>query len=162
VDLNIARISGVDDVGFGLTAGADVVWHFSPGIGAFVGADYAQIKGEDNNTEVQVDYIDIPFGVTFGVAPSVFSRTTHIINLGLYYGIPVGDLEYGNTEIAAENVMGLNFEGHSDFKISDEFFLGFHVQVKYGFKDIVSDDKNPFSTSSKSLTTALGLSMRFL
>lgn len=164
VDLNITRISGVEDIGFGLTAGADAVWHFSPGVGLFAGADYSQIKGEEGNAEVSVDYIDIPFGVAFGVAPSRigYATATHVINLGLYYGVPMTDLKIGNGKVEAENMLGLNFEGHSNFRITDEFFLGFHVQVKYGFKDIVPDNKNPLGTSSKPLTTALGLSMRFL
>lgn len=164
VDLNITRISGVNDVGFGLTAGTDVVWHFSPAVGLFAGLDYSQIKGEESGDEVSVDYIDLPFGMAFGVASSRigYSTATHIVNLGLYYGIPMTDLKVGATKIDAENMLGLNFETHSDFKITDEFYLGFHIQVKYGFRDIIADNKNPFGSSSKPLTTALGLSARFL
>lgn len=164
VGLNITRISGVEDVGFGLTAGADAVWHFSEAVGLFAGLDYSQIKGEEGGQEISVDYVDLPFGIAFGVAPSRigYANATHIINLGLYYGVPLTDLKTGSTKIEAENMLGLNFEGHSNFKITEEFFLGFHVQVKYGFKDIVNDNKNPFGTSSKPLTTSLGLSARFL
>src|SRR5687768_4207018 len=65
VNLNITRIANVSDIGFGLTAGTDLVWHFSPAVGAFIGADYSQIKGEEKGEKISVDYIDIPVGVAF-------------------------------------------------------------------------------------------------
>lgn len=158
--LNITRISGVDDVGFGLTAGADGVWHFSRSVGLFVGADYSQIKGEENGADVSVDYLDIPFGISFGDPSRV--GYTNTINLGLYYGLPLTDLKIGSAKIDAENMMGLNFESHHNYAISDGFSLGFHIQIKYGFKDIVNDTANTFGTSSKPLTTSLGVSAKFL
>lgn len=159
VGLNITRISGVEDVGFGVTAGIDGVWFFSRAVGLFVGADYSQLKGEENNETVSADYLDIPFGISFG-DPSG-SYHTRVINLGLYYGLPLSDLKVGSTKFDSESILGLNFESHHNFAISENFSLGFYIQIKYGFKDIVNDTANTFGTSSKPLTTSLGLSARF-
>lgn len=158
--LNITRISGVDDVGFGLTVGADTVWHFSQAVGLFAGLDYSQIKGEEGGQEVSVSYIDVPVGISFGVPSN--RGYSHIINLGLYYGLPISDLKVGSTNFDAETITGLNFEGHSNYFITEGFSLGFHIQIKYGFKDIVNDNRNTFGTSSKPLTTSLGISAKFL
>jgi len=159
VGVNITRISSVDDVGFGLTAGVDGIWYFSRAVGLFVGADYSQIKGEEKGEAVSVDYLDIPFGISFG-DPSR-SNYNRAINLGVYYGLPLSDLKVGSAKINAESIMGLSFESHHNFTVSENFGLGFYFQFKYGFKDIVNDNANVFGTSSKPITTSIGLSAKF-
>jgi hypothetical protein len=162
VDLNITRISNVDDVGFGLGIGTDLVWHFSQNVGLFVGADYAQLKGEEKGESVQATYLDIPFGISFGQVAGPNASRASVINLGLYYGLPLGKLKVGSHKIETSSVLGLNLEFHNTFKVTEGFHLGLHFLAKYGFQNIVDPKDNPLGTSSKTISTGIGLSAKFL
>ncbi len=165
LDVAFSALSGANSK-VTLGAGTDVDWFFTPNVGAFVGLDYNPIRSKRSGADLEVTYLDIPFGAAFnfGSGSSIALGAMNgnfnaIMNVGLYAGMPLSKFKIAGTDIdSANTIIGLNVEGHGIYKFSQTFGLGFHAGLKYGFNEVVDnvgDDYKPFVISA-------GLGLQFL
>lgn len=170
LDMNVTKVKEVDDSGISFDVGAQGVYFFSPNIGVHAGLTYNSGAAEDPIADYSVTYLDIPLGVTFAWQPSGMPGVTNYFNLGLFFGIPIADLEadtpIGTAELDTNTMFGLNLESYTLFPIDTGLSLGLHAGFKFGFND-VSDAQTvagfgPLPESGSYVQVMLGLGAKFL
>jgi hypothetical protein len=162
VDLNITRIKNVDEAGLGFHGGAIGVYKFSPFIGAHLGAQFNRIAASEDGVDFKAPYVDIPFGLTISYGNG-FQGSTNFINIGGFFGVPVGDFKAsGNLdeEYDLENMLGINFDTHTVWPVSDKLKIGLHAFFKFGLKEMIEVES--VDTDAKYYAVGLGISSVFL
>ena len=173
--MNMTRIKEFDDSGFGLMIGGKYSYYFSPKVGAFIGIDYMQrnaseegkIPGKTETLNAKLNFIDIPFGLTFKYR-NILSADGATF-LGLYYTLSHGGkLKIKSKSLDTEGEDHLGFLLHSEtyFEVNENFNLGFFAGLKFGFGNAITEIKSSegrmdFNKDTNTLDVMFGVVAKF-
>jgi hypothetical protein len=138
--LNVFEAAGVDDSTFQFQPEAGLSYYFSPNVGFFTGLSYTKYELDFGVGTGDMTYLDIPFGASFRYANRFMANANSMINLGLYFGMPLSDFEssgFGSAD--AETAVGLYFGSMTTFPVSQTLEFGFGSTLKYAFSELIED-----------------------
>ena len=169
--MNMSAIKEIEEPGYGLMLGGKYSFYFSSKVGVFIGLDYIQRNASENNWDVKMTSIDIPFGLTFRYRN--WFDALGATFLGLYYNMPQsgGKIEYSGSyapfkgesvDLEGENHLGFLLHSETYFEVAENFNLGFFGGLKIGFGDYITKwGENDQSDKNNTLDVTFGLAAKF-
>lgn len=170
IGVSFTDFNSKTDADVNFTLGAKGIYFLNPVFGIHAGLDFSPLKADTEttlgDTELTATYIDIPIGITidYNLFPdrSIYS----MIDLGMFIGIPVGDLEvngeFGDVDYDTDVVFGLNI-GYSTFvTLNENMSLGFNIFYKLAFSDVSGDLSDDVGEDSDFRSIGIGAALSFL
>ncbi len=110
-------------------------YYFTPSVGLTSGLDYMSRGVTSGARSSSAPYLDIPLMMSFGTRGGwLSSSSVSTTNLGLYYALALSNFsgDLGTALGTKSNYLGLVLSTNTLFPVSESFYMGFNVNLKYG------------------------------